>query len=534
MAIYTSYSQAWLEDQDSIKIVLAVAQVYNVLTAQTDTLYWSNSAYVTSDGAITFSAAIRRDVSLSETLSQDGSGAMTWGDIELDNQNGELDTYLDTTKYVWNNRSLKLYYGDPQWVCSSADIFSRFQLIFNGLIDDVDSRNRSSLNLKIRDKLEQLNTPITEDKLGTTGTWNGGQQNQDAIKPIIFGESFNTTPLLIDPSQLKYQVNNGVLESIIEIRDNGNPIYNAGKPTGATVDLAAGTFTLPYQALGTVTCSVQGVKTPVNLANATITATPVYSADLSTLIATIVTQYGRGVSGTRPSARFTAADLDFTNLYNFSQQNPRSVCLVVQDTQNVLIACRALAQSAGAQLFITRLGQLQLLRYGSHYTNNPAVTTVTESDMLYNSFVISNKTEVSASIKIGYSKNYTVQNNLQTSIPANHKESYATEWLTVTNQDAAVAAKFGLSLEAAQIDTQLINTADATAECSRRLTFQKSPHTVYRFTGTSRLLGLQLGQQVTVTHSRFNLYNSGAGYVAQVVSLSPNWTKGTIEVEVLI
>jgi hypothetical protein len=81
MATYTQYSQSWLEDQDSIKIVLVVARVYNVLTSTTNTLYFSNAGYVTSDGLISFDARIRRNVTLSETLSSEGTGAMTFGDI---------------------------------------------------------------------------------------------------------------------------------------------------------------------------------------------------------------------------------------------------------------------------------------------------------------------------------------------------------------------------------------------------------------------------------------------------------------------
>lgn len=532
MAVYTQYSQTWLEDPDSIKIILVSAQVYNVQTALTETLLWSNAPYVTSDGVLAFSAIIRRDVTLSETLRQDGSGAMTFGDIELNNSNGELDLYLDSSIYVWSNRVLKIYYGDPQWSCSSTDVFTKFQLIFNGLTDDVDSRSRNTLNLKIRDKLEQLNTPLTEDKLGTTGTWNGGQQNQDAIKPIVFGEAFNVTPLIIDPSTLRYQFNNGISESLIEIRDNGMPLYNISKPQGATVDLTTGTFTLPYAALGAITCSVQGVKTPVNLAASTISATPLqYSADLATIIATIVTQYGRGASGTRPSARFTAENLDFANLQNFSTLAPCAVNAVIQDTQNVLAVCRTLAQSVGAQIFVNRLGKLQLLRYGTGYSSNPPVTAITDQDILYNSLVISQRSPIFASVKLGYAKNYTVQRNLQTSIPADHKESLATEWLTVTSSDPLVAGQFELSLEAQQVDTALINTQDASTECLRRLEFNKKARTVYKFTGTSKLLGLVLGQELLLTHSRYNL---STGWLAQVVSLSPNWSKGTVEVEVLV
>ena len=533
MAQYTQYSQEWLEDPESIKIILVVTQVYNVTNTLTETLNWSNAAYTTTEGIYSFSALIRRDVRLVETLSPDGTGAMTFGDLELDNPNGELDQYLDSAKYIWSNRPIQIYYGDPQWNCNFADVFTRFQLVFNGVIDNVDSRARNTLNLKVRDKLEQLNTPLTEDKLGVTGTWNGGQQNQDAIKPVIFGEAFNITPLLTDPSSLKYQFNNGVSEALLEIRDNGNPIYNSSL-TGATVNLTTSTFTLPYQALGTLTCSVQGIKSPVNLTTQSITSTPTYTDNIAVLIATIVTQYGRGVSGTRPSARFTVADLDFANLRAFSSANTQSVCAVITDTQNVLTVCRSLANSIGAQLFITRAGKLQLLRYGVPYNSSPVVTEIAEQDIIYNSIMVSRRSDVVAAVKLGFGKNYTTQTGLLTSIPQNHKDNFAEPWITNTQTNQTVASQYKLTLEAQQTDTQLVNTAQAIAECTRRLNYDSVQHTVYKFTGTSKLLGLVLGQSVVLKHSRFNLYNSGNGTTGQVITLSPNWTSGSVEVEVLI
>ena len=738
MATYTQYSQSWLEDSDSIKIVLVVAQVYNVTTATTNTLYFSNAGYVTSDGLISFDARIRRSVTLSETLSSDGGGAMTFGDIELDNQNGELDTYLDSSKYVWSNKPLVVYYGDPRWVCTSVNLTNVFLTIFNGVVDDVDSRSRASLNLKIRDKLERLNTAVTEDKLGTVTPWGyGGQQNQDSIKPLVFGEAFNITPLLINPNygvnlRPRYQFNNGVSEQLIEIRDNGVPIYNSSIANSQiTVDLQTGTFVLYTLPRGTVTCSVQGVHSPVDLAlsnntptltlptgytqagnlvtktaatsvwdisthtstaytdgagveilrsryltapPATTTAqtalviglttttntaqlytttgvgalqyafhdaatgtTPVsvyisgvrvattdvtisaptptsklaikyngytvgwyvddvlvhsvtaaanltlyghlslriqnsyvssfkyspfrYVDTIADLVTLLATQYGKLKTATGGDARLLVTELDYANLNDFNTNNTQSVAAVVTDTQNVLTACRALANSVMAQIFITRTGLLQLLKYGVPYPTisaiqtkaaeveaavaaavaasttttatlqTPVIYTITEQDIKYNSFAISSRPGLQAAYKLAYGKNYAVQNNLITQIPETHKDSYKEEWLTVSKTDSTIAGLYSLPTDVTEVTTQLVSGTDADTECQRRLDYYKTQHTVYKFTGTARLLGLQLGQQVNLTHSRFNL---ALGVNGQVVTLSPNWTTGSVEVEVLI
>ena len=80
----------------------------------------------------------------------------------------------------------------------------------------------------------------------------------------------------------------------------------------------------------------------------------------------------------------------------------------------------------------------------------------------------------------------------------------------------------------------LLVGSEASNEAARLVSLYSTPRTIYRFTGTSKLFRLQLGQSVTLLHNRFNLYNGGAGSLGQVVSLSTNWLDNTISVEVLI
>jgi hypothetical protein len=217
---------------------------------------------------------------------------------------------LDSSKYIWSNKPLLVYYGDPRWLCTSVNLANVFLTVFNGVVDDVDSRSGSSLNLKIRDKLERLNTAVTEDKLGTVSSWGyGGQQNQNSIKPLIFGEVFNISPLLVNTNfgtnlRPQYQFNNGVSEQLIEIRDNGVPIYNNTiVDSQITVDLETGKFVLYTLPRGVVTCSAQGIHSEIDLAigeNPALTLPSTY-----TKIGTVVTK--GGTTDLWDSSAFTAA-----------------------------------------------------------------------------------------------------------------------------------------------------------------------------------------------------------------------------------
>jgi len=446
---------------------------------------------------------------------------MSFGDIEILNLNGELDDWLDNTKYIWVNRNIQIYYGDPSWVCTDlASVHTTFEKVFDGVVADIDSKSFDRLNIKIRDKLERLNTALTENKLGTYGTWGSGQTNQDTILPLVFGEVHNVQPLLIDPSQLEYSVNDGSTERIIEIRDNGMPIYSDILTSGANVDLSSGKFTLTRALAGTCTVSVQGIKQSIDLTAGTLLNT--YNNNIAAIIALIVTQYGK-------DTKFLATDLDLVNLNSFATSNTQSVGIVVSDRTNVLVACQQLADSIGAQVYMTRKGLLQLLRIG--VPTSDAYVNITTSDILFNSLSIVNRSIVVSSTSLGYCKNYTVQDPLLTAITTTAKDLFAKEWLPVTVTDATVNTNYLLSTDPVQKDTALQVGTEALAEATRLNNFFKVPRTTFSFTGTAKLLSLKLGQPVVLTHPRFGL---SLGKSGQVIGLTPNWSNSTIVIEVLV
>lgn len=516
-----SYSQTWLESEGYKCILIELGCLQGGVTETY--VYISNYPYSTSDGITQFSASIVGDVTFSESISLSGA-SIAYSDIEINNANGALDSWLDPASYVWVNRSVKIYFGDPTWVSTNlANMKTLFSLVVDGIIEDIDSRSRNTLNIKIRNKAELLNGPVTENVLGTYGTWAGGQTNQDTIKPVVFGEVCNVEPLLVDPALLKYMVNDGAMESFIEIRDNGVPIYtNGGITTGADVDLVNGTFELNQKAVGTITVSLQGTTKSTNLT--TGAAQTSYVNNIANIISTIVTQYGKGTP-------LVAADLDLTSLAAFAATNTQPVGICIKDRENIIDICSQVASSIGASVVFDRTGKLRILRIGTAVGTN---ITITDTDILLNTLEIVNKTTVVSASKIGYCRNWALQSGLETSIPDAHKELFMDEYLIATYDDAATKTKYKLTSEPEQSNTLLLTTATAITEVTRRTDLFKIPRTIYRFTGTRKLMSLALGQPVTIIHNRFNLYNGGSGTVGQVVGLTPNWSKMTIDIEVFV
>lgn len=293
----------------------------------------------------------------------------------------------------------------------------------------------------------------------------------------------------------------------------------------AVIDLTTSTFKLTSTPAGTITISAQGVKKSLNFVTGTVVNQ--YSNTVAQLVAVIVTQFGK--VATRFSSDPITGDIDLVNFQTFHNNNLNAkIGIYLGETDSVLSVCKKIVESVGAQLFVNRDGKLQILRFGEPYGTS---TTITTDDMLYDTFYISKRFDIVASHKIGYAKNWTVQDSLLTAIPDEQKDIFSKEWLNVVYTNNTVKTDYLLDQDPPQKDTFLISRSAALAEATRLTNFYSQQRTIYTFTGKSKLLALKLGQPVLLKYPRFGL---DSGVSGQVVSLISNWTKGTVEVGVLI
>ena len=482
---------AWLQSPSAIRMVLIEAQV-NVAGSEV-TRYISSRPYVTGPAEVPANAAYRPlangGLAFTEQVRLTEEAGLSGGDIELGNASGAIDSWLGD---VWRNRPIKAWAGDPSW--PRAD----FRLVFDGIIADVGVSGRESINLALRDKLQRLNTPITEAKLG------GATQNKDAVLPVPFGECHNVAPLLTNPATLEYGFL-GAVESTFEVRTNGKPIAVALNDQAGRFNLT----TPPYSAA--ITVSVQGDKGGG------------YAPRIAPLVQRIATAYGKAAD------RFMMADLDLDNLAAFDAAHPQLVGLYVADRTNQAQAIQQLAASVGAQAVMSRTGQLRLVQIALPAAGVPV--QIGPEHMKLDSLRPVQRLPVVAAVKIAFDRNYTVQASLTTSIPPAHADLYATEWLTETAVDEAVRARYRLTDDPPQIETCLKTNADAQAEAARRLALSKVQRTIYEFDGEPEMMMLELGQPVVLRDDRFGLQGGVPGVV---VLLSHQWLAGRVTVGVLV
>jgi len=490
--VFAQSYQDWLTSDNAARCLLVEVSVLDS-GGNPQTIFLSSTGYVTSPtdspANVHYLPVVSNGVSFSEKLAVD-SAQLSYGDIELDNSSAELDPYLS---YVWANKAIKIYSGDVRWSRS------QFQLIFTGLVENIDSSSRTTLNLKLRDKMQQLNTPLTDVKVG------GTSQFKDSLIPLVFGEVHNMTPVLVDAALHTYQFHQRRANYVIEVRDNGAPVV-------VTSDPFIGMFQLSGSPAGAITCSVQG-----DMPNG------VWPVTVASIIKTIVTSFGKA------STRLTLADIDTANFDAFDAANPQPVGFCATNTINVIDACQQLAATVGAQLMFNRLGLLQLVKLQIPGLGTPQA--IGPADMLTHTLHVAARPDIQAAVKLGYCKNWTVQANLQTGILEEHKARYATEWDTKTVVNSTVAATYNLDVEPTQRDTMFLRSSEAEVEANRLLFIMGAARTVYEFTGLPICQNLYLGQAVTLTHGRFGLDTGKAGVV---VGLDPDWLTGRVVVQVLI
>jgi hypothetical protein len=490
---------SWLKTSTARRVVLV--EVENVLYSNGNLLgnfYFSNKPYGTTNLDVpintNYTAAITGGVTFSETLELTGSASIGYGDIQLDNTNGIRDELLT---YVWANKPIKVYIGDASWPKLN------FYQIFNGYVNDIESRDRNTLNLILVDRLQQLNVAVTDVLMGGTGA------SKDQLKPLCFGECFNITPVVSDSSTLTYQVHNGPIEDVIEVRDSGLQV-NIDQTT-LQQDLNAGIFKLKASPFGVITASVQGGRYG--------SPTATYSSKVATVIQNLLLNYGKTVS---------ANDIDTTS---FTENNTQDVGVYLTQRENLLDICQKLANGCGLSLTTNLEGKFKLVKLKVDETSGEQ-HSVSASDMQEKSLTIGQKVPVKGGIKLGYCKNWTVQTSgLAAAIDPDAGTIFGRDYYTISVKDTEVLNRYNQTAEQPLQESLLISNVNATAEANRLLTIYKTPRFVYTATYYAHLLVCELGDLVKITHPRFDLDN---GKIGTAVSIQRDWLNGRVTIGILV
>jgi hypothetical protein len=491
MPVSDAVFEKFLKADGARRVLLVEASAYH--SGALVTRYMADKPFVSgptqTPANIAYDDLVKAAPSFSSRMSEQfgGRAAGGWGDLQIDNSNGDRDGWLDD---AWDGRAVRLYIGASSW---PRDDFRR---LLDGVGADIVSRDNATLTLRLRDKTWMSNVGVQTAVIG------GATANANKTKPLCFGDCFNVTPVLVTAATHEYQVHDGAINDIPDVRDNGVTV-------GYTKDLTNGKFTLTAAPAGQLTCDVQGAK-----------VSGTYITKCADIIQHILT--------TR--TLLTTGDLDTSAFSAMNTTCPQTLGLYIAagEFRTVNSVVDELVTSVGGFWEFTLDGLMTLGRFDA-----PAGTPVmalSPDDLVQNGLRLVQRIPPVLSYSLLYRKNWTPQRSgMAGAVTEANRALYAAPGQTKSVTNAGIDATFKLAIAAPQVDTLLADGTEAATECSRRATLWGSLRYRYEGQGFAAALGLRLGQVVSITYPRFGL---DAGALTTVIARTWSPTLGRTALEV--
>jgi hypothetical protein len=496
-----------LDNPDASRILLAEIKVYS--GGSETTRYLGSHQLNTGSGDTPANKQYDSRLKGSPEFSVDMTDVFTgrtrvgFGDLLIDNSDGELDSWVDD---AFDGRDITLKLGEPEWT------ISQFGTILSGTIEKLEVVDDSTLRLIIRDKQKLIDIPLNTNLIGGTDDY------KDSPKPICYGEVFNILPVPIKTSTRKYQVHDGAINAFVAVYDNGITLTlgtahaNETALDGATVTagqydtcLSTGMFRLGSTPAGTVTADTKGE------------ATTSYLSKPGEIIRDIITNLGPLTDPT---------DLDTTAFTNIDTDAPYTMGFYARDRRNMLDVIDEFVKSIGAFYGFDRSGKFTLAQFKD--VSGTPVMTIDGNTELSGDLAVKQIIVPVHRVRLGYKKNWTIQlgDGLASAVTDAQRAFLETEYRTESDNDATVKTTHLLARDPDLNGTLITTSANASTEASRQLTLNKTQRIVYQINAFSAPFQLNLNDVVTLKDSRFGLES---GVDCRVVGYRERYLDNQIE-----
>jgi hypothetical protein len=108
---------------------------------------------------------------------------------------------------------------------------------------------------------------------------------------------------------------------------------------------------------------------------------------------------------------------------------------------------------------------------------------------------------------------------------------FALDWLSVTQINTTTSTNYKMFVDPVMQESELLTTADANVEATRRLVLLGTQRKVIHYQGLAYLMLEVLGGIQTIQHPRFGL---AAGISGQIISLTTDWLNPRVDINVLL
>jgi hypothetical protein len=451
----------WLQNPSVGRVVLVEAFY------QGGVEYFSSSAFVSVIAGNTdptvYDELLTGSVETFSSIDQ----PVTVGSIELIND-GSLDDWLSRP---WIGHPLRVYLGDKAW--SRND----FRLVIDGINNGISQPDIATVSFSLYERMQRLEKQLQENNLPS-----------GEAAPICLGEVFNCGPVLRDSVTLKYQVNDGPIESLI-VRDNGINIT-----ANCAIELSQGMFLLGAASVGKITCDVvEAHKT------------------LDQIAEFIAQRYGESV--------------DYTNFAAFN--NSAILGYYAPSAVNGSRVLKDLAESLGVFPRFSLAGKLQLIRFD---LQGESVLTIDDNDISESGLHLKRVEQPATAINLEYRRNWTPQQESSQAgaVTTENRDLYSREYSKVEISTDLLGYPHA---EPRNVKTYIARESDAQLECNRRSLLRLVPRQVWGFSGFLSASLVSVGDQMTVFYDGFGFKT---GRVATVLSVRLDVLFDEVEIEIFL
>lgn len=427
------------------------------------------------------------------------SSTSDYGSVVFSNADGVYDSLLN---FGFDGRSIKILLGNKGDAWADYDTFIEGTIQQANFTYNDDSPSRVEITL--RDKNIELDQSIqTNLFLGTNSGSTGVEGLESDIegqpKPICYGEVKNASPVPVNTASLIFQIHDGSINAIDELRDEGIVLTlgsdraDLAALQGASISsgyydtcLAEGYIRLGASPSGTITCDVQGDNTGST-----------YRTTAADITKHIVETY----------AGFVSADINSTSFTDLNTANSAVVGVYIDSENFISEVIAELLKSIGATYCFGNDGKICVQRI-----EVPTGTADLELDQ--NDTVDVERIPNALPVwrcNLGYEKNYTAQRNadLAGGVSIADRLKWGQQYRYKSNETASVQTAHPLA-PVLNKDTLLVSSSAADTESARLQMLFGTARDQYRVAipMDSTNIAAAINTSVELTLNRFGL---GAG-----------------------
>jgi hypothetical protein len=437
---------------------------------------------------------VLQSYSFARSILQHDIGQFTTGTGSLVIANDDAHYDFLPQNYAIDGRPINLRVGRADDPYDASFPFAR--LTATGW--NIDTGN---VSIDLVDYSYKLEVPMQPNVYGGSGGADGGADLAGKRKPMVFGAAREVPAVLLVPSLLIYQVNDGSIQAVTSVHDRGVAL-SAGSNYADYAALAAASITAGQYG----TCLALGLFKLGSAPSGTVTADVAGDNSDGYVVTTAdIVRWAlrRRTSLADPGDLFVAS---FSDL-NTAQAAPIDYWIGPQDSLTVAAFIANIMGGVGGWGG-HRLDGKFAVRIFKAPTGNP-VAFYSRNDMLGGDI---KREPLPAAYKpppwrwrVPYARCWTVQTDLAGSVSAAHKAFVAEPYRLAESSNASVKVDHPFAQDRDPVVAYFSNQSDAAAEALRRLNLFKATNSIYRMTLPRRALRQDMGDEIRVTHPRFDL-----------------------------